>query len=48
MEKGFDLLKAPLRRIHAKFAPIPFAMNLENHVLPQTEDIILAIKDILI
>ncbi len=47
MEKGFDLLKAPLRRVHAKFAPIPFAVNLENHVLPQTEDIILAIKDIL-
>lgn len=47
MEKGFDLLKAPLRRIHAKFAPIPFAMNLENNVLPQTEDIISAVENIL-
>ena len=45
MEKGFDLLKAPLRRVHAEFAPIPFAKNLENHVLPQTEDIVTAVKD---
>ncbi|MGQ9610728.1 MAG: alpha-ketoacid dehydrogenase subunit beta [bacterium] len=48
MEKGFDLLKAPLRRIYAKFAPIPFAITLENYVLPQTENIILAIESILI
>lgn len=47
MEKGFDSLKAPLRRVHAKFAPIPFAMNLENIVLPQIEDIISAIENIL-
>jgi len=46
MEKGFDLLKAPLRRVHAKFAPIPFAVNLENQVLPQTEDIVKAVEDI--
>lgn len=47
MEKGFDLLKAPLKRIHAKFAPIPFAVNLENHILPQTGDILEAIGDML-
>jgi len=47
MEKGFDSLKAPLRRVHAKFAPIPFAKNLENHLLPQTEDIVAAVKDAL-
>ena len=47
MEKGFHLLKSPLRRIHAKFAPIPFASNLENHVLPQTEDIVIAVKDLI-
>jgi len=44
MEKGFHLLKAPLRRVHAKFAPIPFASNLENHLLPQTEDIVTAVE----
>jgi len=47
MEKGFDLLKAPLRRVHAKFAPIPFAKTLEDHLLPQTEDIIAAVRDML-
>jgi pyruvate/2-oxoglutarate/acetoin dehydrogenase E1 component len=46
MEKGFDLLKSPLRRVHAKFAPIPFARNLENNILPQTEDIVTAVKDL--
>jgi pyruvate/2-oxoglutarate/acetoin dehydrogenase E1 component len=46
MEKGFDLLKSPLRRVHAKFAPIPFARNLENHILPQTEDIVTAVEDL--
>ena len=48
MEKGFDLLKSPLRRVHAKFAPIPFARNLENHILPQTEDIVTAVKDLVL
>lgn len=47
MEKGFDSLKAPLRRVHAKFAPIPFAKNLENHLLPQTEDIVAAVEGVL-
>jgi len=46
MEKGFHFLKAPLKRIHAKFAPIPFASNLENTVLPQTADIVNAIRDL--
>jgi pyruvate/2-oxoglutarate/acetoin dehydrogenase E1 component len=47
MERGFDLLKAPLRRVHAKFAPIPFAKTLEDHLLPQTEDIVAAVRDVL-
>jgi pyruvate dehydrogenase E1 component beta subunit len=47
MEKGFDLLRAPLRRVHAKFAPIPFAKTLEDYLLPQTDDIVAAVKDVL-
>ncbi len=39
------LLKSPLRRVHAKFAPIPFAKNLEEKVLPQTEDITAAVRE---
>ena len=47
MEKGFDFLKSPLKRIHAKFAPIPFAKDLEDNILPQTADIVDAIKDVM-
>jgi len=39
-EKGFEMLDAPIARITAKEAPIPFAPNLENHVLPQTDEIV--------
>ena len=39
-EKGFDFLDAPIRLITARDTPIPFAPILENHVLPQTEDIV--------
>ena len=39
-EKGFDFLDAPIRLITARDTPIPFAPVLENHVLPQTEDIV--------
>lgn len=38
--KGFDLLDGPIGIISAKFAPIPFASNLENYVLPQTDEIV--------
>jgi pyruvate/2-oxoglutarate/acetoin dehydrogenase E1 component len=43
-EKAFDYLDAPIRLITAKDAPVPFAPVLENHVLPQTEDIVKAIR----
>jgi pyruvate/2-oxoglutarate/acetoin dehydrogenase E1 component len=39
-EKGFDCLDAPIGIITAKFAPIPFASNLENYILPQTGQIV--------
>ena len=43
-EKAFDYLDAPIRLVTAKDAPIPFAPVLESHVLPQTEDILKAIR----
>ncbi len=39
-DQGFDDLDAPVKLLTAKFAPIPFAPVLENHVLPQTTDIV--------
>jgi len=46
VEEGFDLLDAPIKRIGAPFAPIPFATNLENAYLPGEEDIIEAVKSV--
>ena len=46
VEKGFHFLNAPIKRVHAKWAPIPFAENLENDVLPQTQDIITAVEGV--
>jgi pyruvate dehydrogenase E1 component beta subunit len=43
-EKAFDYLDAPIRLITAKDVPIPFAPVMENHVLPQTEDIVGAMR----
>jgi pyruvate/2-oxoglutarate/acetoin dehydrogenase E1 component len=45
-EKGFQFLNAPIKRVYAKWAPIPFAENLENDVLPQRQDIITAVEEI--
>lgn len=38
-DKAFDLLDAPVKRVGAKFSPIPFAAVLEERVLPQSSDI---------
>jgi pyruvate dehydrogenase E1 component beta subunit len=43
--EGVEFLDSPVRRITAKEAPIPFSPVLENHILPQTEDIIKAVKE---
>lgn len=44
-DKGFEYLDAPIKRITAKEAPIPFAPKLEDFILPQTEDIIKTVKE---
>ena len=46
VEKGFHYLKAPIFRVAAKEAPIPYAPVLENYIIPQKEDIISAVKNI--
>ena len=43
-EKAFDYLDAPIRLMTARDAPIPFAPVLENHILPQTEDVAAAMR----
>ena len=45
-EKAFDDLDAPIVRVGALNCPIPFAPNLENYVLPNSVDIVNAVKSI--
>ena len=47
MENGFDYLDAPVRRLAGKDVPMPYAKNLEKLAIPQLDDIITAVKDIL-
>ena len=41
---AFDWLDAPIERVGSKFAPLPFAPVMEQHVVPQVEDVLDAIK----
>jgi pyruvate/2-oxoglutarate/acetoin dehydrogenase E1 component len=43
-EKAFDYLDAPIERVGAKFAPIPFAPVMEEYVIPHKADVLAAIK----
>jgi pyruvate/2-oxoglutarate/acetoin dehydrogenase E1 component len=46
-EKAFSFLDAPIKRVGAKDAPIPFPKVLEEYVLPSETDIESAIRSIL-
>jgi acetoin:2,6-dichlorophenolindophenol oxidoreductase subunit beta len=43
-ERAFDYLDAPIERVGAKFAPIPFAPVMEEYVVPHKADVLAAIK----
>ena len=45
-DKAFDYLDAPVIRLGSKDVPMPFSPILEEHVLPQVDDIIAAVKSI--
>lgn len=47
MESAFDWLDAPVKRVGGLHVPLPYAKNLERMALPQTEDIIQGIKEVL-
>lgn len=46
MERAFDHLDAPVKRVSAKDVPLPYAANLEKMALPQVADIIEAVKEV--
>ncbi len=43
-EEGFRDLKAPIARVGAKWAPLPFVSALENEILPSEADIEAALR----
>jgi acetoin:2,6-dichlorophenolindophenol oxidoreductase subunit beta len=43
-EKAFDYLDAPIERVGAKFAPIPFAPVMEDFVVPHKADVLAAVE----
>ncbi len=47
MEQAFDHLDAPVLRVSGKDVPMPYAANLEKLALPQTADIVAAVKSVL-
>lgn len=47
MEEAFDFLDAPVRRVASKNVPIPFNPIMEGFVIPNTGDIIWAIKEVI-
>lgn len=46
MDKGFDYLEAPVKRIAAANTPIPFSPCLESFVVPNNKDIIQGVKSL--
>ena len=47
MDKGFDCLDAPIKRVTALDVPIPFSPPLEQYVLPDEEKIRKAVREVL-
>jgi pyruvate dehydrogenase E1 component beta subunit len=46
-EEAFDYLDAPIQRVAQKEAPLPYNRALEQSALPQVDDVIRAVKEVL-
>jgi pyruvate dehydrogenase E1 component beta subunit len=46
MERAFDHLDAPVKRVSGADAPMPYARNLERLALPDVEKIIAAVREV--
>ena len=46
-EEGFDYLDAPIGRVGAPFAPVPFSPSLEREYIPNAEKIVAEVRRIL-
>lgn len=46
-EEAFDYVDAPIKRVAQKEVPLPYNQKLEQMALPQVEDIVKAVKEVL-
>lgn len=46
-EMAFDYLDAPIQRVGQKEVPLPYNQSLEQYALPQMEDVIKAVKEVI-
>jgi pyruvate dehydrogenase E1 component beta subunit len=46
-EQAFDYADAPIQRVAQKEVPLPYNRNLEQMALPQVEDVVQAVKEVL-
>jgi len=46
-EQAFDYVDVPVRRVAQKEVPLPYNRNLEQMALPQVEDVVRAVKEVL-
>jgi len=46
-EQAFDYVDAPIQRVAQKEVPLPYNRNLEQMALPQVDDVIRAVKEVL-
>jgi pyruvate dehydrogenase E1 component beta subunit len=46
MERAFDYLDAPVKRVSGVDVPMPYAKNLEDAAIPKLEQIVAAVKEV--
>ncbi len=46
-EQAFDYVDAPIKRVSQKEVPLPYNRELEQSALPQMEDVIAAVKEVM-
>ena len=46
MERAFDYLDAPVRRVSGADVPMPYAKNLENLAIPTVDQIVAAVREV--
>jgi pyruvate/2-oxoglutarate/acetoin dehydrogenase E1 component len=46
-DEAFGYLDAPIKRVGAKWAPVPFPSVLEDYILPSEDDVVKAVRELL-